>query len=806
MIKVAKKEKGKKRIVLLDTHAILHRAYHAMPDFASSKGEATGALYGLVAMLTKIIGDLEPDYIAACYDLPGKTYRHEAYEEYKGKRLKTDDELVSQIKRSPDIFKAFHIPMYSCPGFEADDMLGTIVEQTKKDDELEVVIASGDMDTLQLVEKRRVKVYTLKKGINDTILYDEKGVVERFGFPPLMLPDYKGLRGDPSDNIIGVKGIGEKTATTLICTFGTIEDMYKKLKKSDEAFKKVGITPRIIQLLKDNEEEALFSKMLATIRRDAPIQFELGKPWKECFVLADAEALFKELEFRTLGNKLKEIVLDEKIAPSTSLGASDGGLFTDEKVSKIPKEELEETLIALWVVDSNLSAPTLEDLLQFAKTDDFVEAKKIVFDELKKRNGTFVYEEIEKPLIPVVREMELFGVKIDRTYLAKLSVDYHKKLDALQKDIWKDAGEEFNINSPKQMGVVLFDKLGLSVKGMKKTAGGERSTKESELEKLVDLHPIIAKILEYRTFQKLLSTYIDSIPNSLDAHNRLHTSLRQAGTTTGRMSSINPNLQNIPIKNELGRNIRRAFVAEKGFCVASFDYSQIELRIAAILSGDEKLLEIFRNGEDVHTAVASYVFNVPFAEVDKEMRRKAKVINFGILYGMGVNALRANLGGTREEAQTFYNDYFARFTTLAAYLDQVKADVERKGYTETLFGRRRYFEGIKSKLPFIRAAAERMAINAPIQGTAADLIKIAMKKIADYIEEEGFGDSVHMTLQVHDEVLFEIEEKLFKKVAPRILQIMEEAMPEDKSRGVRCVANAAYGENWNDVEQLIAAK
>jgi DNA polymerase-1 len=803
MVKIPKKEK--ERLILLDTHAILHRAYHALPEFASSKGEATGALYGLVAMLIKIIGELKPDYIVACYDLPGPTYRHEAYEAYKGKREKTDDDLVAQITRSVDVFKAFHIPMYSCPGFEADDMLGTIAEETKSAKNLQVIIASGDMDTLQLVQGERVNVYTLKKGINDTVLYDEKGVLERFGFTPSLLPDYKGLRGDPSDNIIGIKGIGEKTATTLITTFGTIEEMYGVLKKDTEPFRKVGITPRIIELLKTNEEEAIFSKMLATIRRDAPIKFVLSQPWKEEFVLSDAEALFSELEFRTLGNRLKEVLSGNNAALKFGKKEEEPEQASFNSVSNetVNPEELEETALALWVVDSNITTPDLDDILRFAKIRDFQKAKEFIFRELEKRNGMFVYEDIEKPLLPIIKKMDSTGVKIDKTYLKKLSRDYHKKLSALEAGIWREAGEEFNVNSPKQLGNILFDKLGLGVRNMKKTAGGARSTKESELEKLRDLHPIIPMVMEYREFQKLLSTYIDPIPNLLDSDGRLHTSLQQTGTTTGRMSSTNPNVQNIPIKTELGRNIRNAFVAEKGFAFVACDYSQIELRVAAILSGDEKLLEIFRNNEDVHRSVASHVFNVPPEFVDKEMRRKAKVINFGILYGMGVNALRQNLGGSREEAQTFYNEYFAKFTGITEYLLKTKASAERLGYTETLFGRRRYVEGIKSKIPYIRAAAERMAINAPIQGTATgDLMKIAMKRIAQFIEEGGLDNEVRMLLQVHDELVFEIKSEKVAEVVPEIKRIMESVLTKEQSKGVVCAVNVSVGTSWGDGKEL----
>lgn len=798
------KKSDKKRIVLLDSHAILHRAYHALPDFMSSKGEPTGGLYGLALMLMKIIEELKPDYVIACYDLPQATYRHEAYKDYKAGRAKTDDNLVAQIKRSRDLFTAFSIPMYDKPGFEADDMLGTIVEQLKKTD-VDIVIASGDMDTLQLVDDKKVQVYTLKKGIKDTILYDEDAVKERFGFGPKLLPDYKGLRGDPSDNIIGIKGIGEKTATTLITTFGTVENIYKALKnpkdKEHKEFKKAGITDRIIELLVEGEEEAQFSKMLATIRRDAPIEFKIPeKVWKETVEIKKVEEFFKELEFRTLGVRVKEV-----------LGLTDAfGHENDERTEQeilsssehVDEKLLQETALALSVVDSNIPEPTLEEILAFAKTDSFTKAREVILSEIEKRNLSKVYEEIELPLIPVLQSMHDVGIKVDTKFLKVLSENYHKELEKIQKEIWQHAGEEFNINSPKQLGEVLFTKMGLKAKGQKKTAGGAMSTRESELEKLKDLHPIVKEILRYRELQKLLSTYIDSLPNLLEADGRVHTRYVSIGAATGRMASKDPNLQNIPIKSDLGREIRKAFVAEKGWKLVAFDYSQIELRVAAFLSGDEKLIEIFKSGRDVHTEVAARVFKVAPEKVDKEMRRKAKVINFGILYGMGVNALRANLGGTREEAQNFLNEYFNTFTKLASYLDGTKADAERKGYTETYFGRRRYFEGIKSRLPFIKAAAERMAINAPIQGTEADIIKIAMIRVEEYLRKEKLEGSVKLLLQVHDELVYEIKESELKKVLDPIREIMENVLPLKETKDVPIKTGCEVGDNWGEMQEI----
>ncbi len=784
---------NKKRLVLLDAHAIIHRAYHALPEFATSQGEPTGALYGVATMLIKIIEELNPEYIVACFDLPLPTHRHEAYADYKAGRRGTDEALKVQLERAKDLFRAWGVPIYSEPGFEADDVIGTIVEETKSNKDLEVIIASGDMDTLQLVEDKRVFVYTLKKGINDTILYDEDKVNERFGFGPELLPDFKGLRGDPSDNIIGVKGIGEKTATSLINTFGTIEKIYKALKKGEE-YKKAGITLRVKDLLIENEEEAIFSKTLATIRRDAPLHFALPDHWKNCLNLETLLDLFKTLEFRTMGERVKNLL------NKTEIKGEKGKVIKEKEEPKVEVEEDPELTLALWVIDSNISYPTMEDVFRFTKAKTTEDAWVVIKEELKNRDARNVYENIEKPLIKVVEEMNKCGVKIDKKELERLSKVYHEEQAKLEASIWKDAGMEFNIGSPTQLADVLFKKLDLAGARQKKTSTGKLSTKESELVKLLDAHPIIQKILDYRELSKLLSTYIDSIPKQLDKNNRLHSKFMLAGTTTGRMASQNPNLQNIPIKSALGRAIRNAFIAEEGFSLLTLDYSQIELRIAAILSKDKKLIDIFKKGEDVHTGVASRVFKVAESEVDKEMRRKAKVINFGILYGMGVNALKTNLMTDRKTAQEFYNNYFETFVELSMYLDSVKAEAERKGYTETMFGRRRYFSGFRSPLPYVRAQAERMAINAPIQGTEADIVKIAMKKIDDLIKKKKWNEEVRLILNVHDEIVYEVRDDLLKETETEFKKIMEDVIPEEETLGVPIFAEAGVGKNWGDAK------
>ncbi len=792
---------GKKRLVLLDTHAIIHRAYHAIPDFTSPSGEPTGALYGLVSMLLKIIADLKPDYIAACYDLPGPTMRHEAYAEYKGTRAKTDDALVSQIKRSPKVFEAFGIPTYEREGFEADDLLGTIAHEMAVEKNIDVIIASGDMDMLQCVDDARVRVYTLKKGINDTILYDEKAVKERFGFGPELIPDYKGLRGDPSDNIKGVPGIGEKTATELITGFGSIEKIYTALKKKkgDEAFLKKGIKARMIGLLKEYEEDARFSKALATIRTDAPIAFTLPeKTWSENVDAGKVFALFDEFGFRSLRERARSVLIK-------SSGKEESLEVQQELIPEevIDPTRLSEAQVKLWLLASDFTNPTRDDLLAYTKKTSFAEADieltKLIHAAERVNN---VYEQIERPLIPIVRLMGTHGVLIDSTLLADLAKTYTAELKQIEKSIYAHAGREFNVSSPKQLGEVLFDELHIIPERQKKTAGGQRSTRESELEKIREAHPIVADILEYRELKKLLGTYIENLPLMLDKENRLHAEFLQSGTTTGRMASQNPNLQNIPIQSERGRAIRHAFIAPPGWQLVALDYSQIELRLAAILSGDEKLCAIFKNGRDVHTEVAAQVFHVAPEAVDYEMRRRAKVINFGILYGMGINALRAQLGTTTAETHAFYEEYFGQFKTLSEYLEKTKGFARKYGYTETLFGRRRQFPEMKSALPYVRAQAERMAINAPIQGTQADIIKLAMVRVDEMLTKEGAKDDTHLILQVHDELVYEIRESRVKELTSKIQHIMENVLPEKERRGVPIIAVPKHGANWGEMKPI----
>ncbi|MDB5254886.1 MAG: polA [Candidatus Nomurabacteria bacterium] len=750
------KKEDKKTIVLLDSHAIIHRAYHALPNFANSDGAPTGALYGLLTMIIRMVEELKPDYVVAAYDLPKPTFRHQVYEQYKAGRVKAEDDLIAQLKTSREVFEALGIPVLDAEGFEADDVLGTLVSQLKTHKDLNVIIASGDMDTLQLVDKKKVQVFTLKKGITDTVLYDEEGVKERYGFEPIQLIDYKGLRGDPSDNIIGVPGIGEKTATTIIQEFGSIEKLYAALEKDPANGKKAGLTDRIINILLEHKDDAFFSKTLATIRLDAPITYELPEQtFKESVKEEAVMNLIAKYEFSSLTARAKRVFHFETVVPKED----------------VDEELLRKASIGLWIISSEHTNASYEVILERTHTKTLAEAYDVITKELEKKNLMPIFESIEEPLIPIIFEMERYGILIDQEYFQTLQTRMKEQLEGIEKSIVEQTGVKINLNSPKQLSELLFVTLGLVPKGKQK-ASGAFTTNAEQLEELRDAHPIIPMLLEYREVQKLLTTYVEALLGHVKEDGRVHATFMQNGTTTGRFSSTNPNLQNIPIKGNSGKEIRHGFVAGKGNVYIGSDYSQIELRVLAMLCGDEKLIETFRKGEDIHMTVAASMFNVPHAEVTNDMRRKAKVINFGILYGMGITALQKNLGTTRAEAQQFHDAYFAAFPKIREYLESTKDYARKHGFTETIFGRRRYYPGINASAPFLRAIAERTATNAPIQGTNADIVKIAIKLIDEDLKKAGLLDKVHLILQIHDELVYEADEK----VAEQAEQIIVDAM------------------------------
>ncbi len=896
----------KNRFVIIDGNAILHRAWHAMPPLSTKDGRVVSAAYGFTVMLMKVLSDLKPTHLAVTFDLPGGTFRHEAFEAYKAHRVKQPDELYAQIPMVKEVLEGFHLPVFEMPGFEADDVIGTLSKKAPKD--TEVIIVTGDRDTLQLVDAR-TRVYTQRKGMSDIVIYDEAAVRARYGLDPAQMIDFKAICGDPSDNLPGLKGIGEKGATELLKKYGTIEQIYAAAKKSPNDFK-----PRMLQALIAGEKDVPLSKKMVTIVRDLPLDFSLAKTKVTPPDFEKLRAVFQDLEFRTLLPKVEkdfgvkatkgkrsEISKGAKtdgrqnsrqVKKTGVVGAKEfAGLFKDAARLAIrfgyeggdriaPKwstiaaydgvnaavcrcensalakpilellaraqakigHDVKEDLVALLSAGATLGG-TLEDVmllsylmnpgsrahdlsaLVFELTGREIQAQASLFAEensssladevrwiwelhaklekkLSDEGLSNVYETIERPLLPVLATMEAHGIRVDAAFLKKMETKMRARIDDVTKSIVKAAGGDFNINSPAQLQQVLFEKLGLSTKGIKKTSTGQLSTGADELEKLRGLHPIIGDIFEHREYSKLLSTYVAAIPALINPRtHRLHTHFNQAVAATGRLSSSNPNLQNIPIRTELGREIRKAFVADAGKLLIAADYSQFELRIAASIAEDPKMMEAFKKGADIHTETAAAIWDIEPDQVSFEQRRAAKAINFGILYGMGANSLAANAGLSREEASNFIKKYLDVYKGLKGYMEQSKAQARSLGYVETLFGRRRFLPDINSGVPYLRAEAERMAINMPIQGTQADIIKLAMLKLHERIAAEyGLGPDadVKMLLQVHDELVFEVKEALVPKVAVWIRTLMEETV----SLKVPIDVEVEVGKNWGDLESL----
>ncbi|MCB9808853.1 hypothetical protein H6776_00450 [Candidatus Nomurabacteria bacterium] len=801
------KKTSHETLVLLDAHAIIHRAYHALPDFSNADGEPTGALFGLITMLLGVVKEFKPDYIAAAYDLPGKTFRHEAYADYKGGRKETEDALKHQLQSSRGVCEAFNIPIFDAPGFEADDMVGTIVEQVishKEYQDIDIVIATGDMDLMQLITGDRVRVFTLRKGIKDTIIYNEQAVMDRFGFGPELLTDYKGLRGDTSDNIIGIKGIGEKTATQLLVLYGSLENLYEHIHTNRQQLIDDGVKERIVKLLEEHEAEALFSKGLATIRLDAPITYSFpSDTWIDSLNKDRLLEMCRRYQFRSLVPRIEGLFAES----TQGAGAAADGQ-SEEAASAQPADALSPDTarrlgVMLWVMNPETTHPTAEEVFEHMGVTTAEEAEKALVKKLTEMNLLKVFTKIEEPLLPLMKKIQETGVMIDRKVLSDLAQEYSKTLEKLEQKIHTHAGHEFNVRSTQQLSEVLFEELGLPTKGVKKTKAGGYSTKESILEKLYDEHAIIKDLLEYRELHKLVSTYLEPLADHIGDDGRLHSELLQDGTVTGRFASQNPNLQNIPIRSEQGRVIRKAFIAAPGYSLVACDYSQIELRIAAMLSQDEYMTRVFNEGGDIHAAVAARVFGVNPEDIDYEQRRRAKIINFGMLYGMGVTALQKQLGTDRKEAQSFYNAYFEQFPAITKYLEDTKEFARTHGYTETMFGRKRFFSNITSKLPFIRAMAERMAINAPIQGTEADLIKLVMHQIDQWITKHKLETEVKMVMQVHDEIVFEIKDEKIEEVVPELVKLMQSAFDQDWidiTPALPIKVDYGVGKNWFEVK------
>ncbi len=918
--------KNTSKFLIFDGNAIVHRSFHALPPTMTTKtGEQVNAVYGFASFLLKAIKEFKPTYCAVSFDLKGPTFRHVEYTEYKATRVKAPDELYAQFDRVKELVRALNIPIYELQGFEADDVIGTVAELVH--DKIDTIIVTGDMDAIQLVDESTF-VYAMSRGVSESVLYDVKAVKARYDFNPIQMIDYKALRGDPSDNIPGVKGVGEKTATELIKEFGDIETLYKEI-ESKTVEQLSSIKPRIIGLLIEHKETAFLSKRLATIRRDAEIDFNLENCRFGRFDLHSALDLFTEMEFRTLLPRLKELA-DDTIEPEakfarnvvkadyklintekdfanflkdlkkqkvfafdtettgldnftdTLLGMSfawhegkayfinladlnSGSLFAgaandgwlkkiapvlaDKKVNKYGhniKFDLKavwsvgldlqgiagDTMIASYLINpdnrqNNLDALALRELnFEKINKDDLLGKgkNKINFNQvpldrlslyaaedaditwrlaekldkdLKKAELKKLYEEIELPLITVLARMENHGVLLDKDYFHKLDKEIDKQINKLTAQIYELAGQEFNINSVQQLRNILFEELEISTKGIAKTKTGH-STGADELEKMRDAHPIVPLILDYRELAKLSSTYAKALPKLVNQKTgRLHTSYNQTVAATGRLSSTAPNLQNIPMRTDLGRQIRKGFVAPTGRILLSLDYSQIELRLAAHMTGDETMIETFKNGGDIHRTTAAKINNVTEDEVTREMRSAAKAINFGLLYGQGPHGLAQSAGIGYMEARNFIEAYFANFSSVKKFMDNIIVEARANGYVETLLGRRRYLPEINSSVIMLAKSAERSAINAPIQGTAADMIKLAMIEVDKLIETKYKGQ-VKMIMQVHDELVFELDKSLITEVISDVRPIMENVLKLD----VPILVDAKAGENWEEMGKI----
>jgi len=814
-----------KTLLLIDTNSFIHRAFHALPPFTGPEGQPTGALYGLTNTLLKLVKDKKPDYIAAALDRKEPTFRKKKYKEYKAHRPKAPDELIAQIIEAPTLLHALGIPTFSKAGFEADDVIGTLA-RTFKSKDVHIIILTGDLDMLQLVEKG-VTVEVPRKGLSDIREYDAKAVEERFGVDPARVPDYKGLVGDTSDNIPGVPGVGPKTAASLLQEFTTVENLYKKIKESHKFAKK--ILP--------HKEDAILSKWLATIRQDVPLDATKENttyiPPKDDALIATLKKFgFRSLVSRFEKNEGSEPQEIKKAKSKTSNTTDDNTIFIPnaehlkthpdaltskkEKVAYDWKEILKSlgnpplTLpifdihIAGWLLnpskkDVSLDALTKRFFNTTYESDEEALRELYVYctKKIKEYELTRVFTEIEMPLIPILAKMEARGIGIDTAALETLQKTLAGELEALEKNIYAQAKKEFNINSSQQVAEVLFDDLGIT-DGIKKTATGKRSTREEVLHEIKNAHPIIPLLLEYREVFKVSSTYADPLKELGEKDGRIHTTYVQTGTATGRLSSRDPNLQNIPQGSRWAKPIRNAFRANEGYTFLTFDYSQLELRLLAHVSGDAHMRAAFENNEDIHALSAAKVFKLPIEKVTPEIRRVAKTLNFGIVYGMGPRALSRTSDISLQEAKTFIQEYFHSFPDIRPWQEERKKEAETRGYVETENGRRRWFEKAELSHPRTRGEVERMAINMPIQGLNADILKLAMISVTQTIERKEWSKKIHLLLTIHDELLFEVADDILKEVTKTLQECMESVY----TLTVPLKVEAKAGKRWGEMKTI----
>ena len=768
-----------KTLLLIDAYAMIFRAYYAFikAPRMNSKGENTSAIFGFAVTLEDLVKKINPTHIGVAFDPAGGTFRHEAYEQYKAQRPETPEDIRKAVPVIKNLLAAMNIPVLEVPGFEADDVIGTLAKQGEQAG-FEVYMATPDKDYGQLVSNRIFMYRPRHTGGFE--LMGPKEVCEKYDIKhQTQIIDLLGLMGDASDNIPGCKGVGEKTAVALLRQFGTIEYM---LKHTDE------IKGALRTKVETQAEEIKFSRFLATIRTDIPITLDEPLLAKKEPNIEALTALYRELEFNTLLKKLGPSPLNppslaEKPAPKKSKPAdpSQLDLFASSEDEPITNEQ------------SPITNDTIENrLCQYLLNPEvaFNPYKEPDWETLKADQALWkLYNEVELPLVDVLRDMEAAGVRIDVDKLRQAETVLSAELNEIEQKIYDLAGTTFNINSPKQVGELLFDKLQLDPKA-KKSKTGQYSTSEEVLLAIKEKHPVVGLILEYRALSKLITTYISALPGYIAADGKIHTTYNQTVTATGRLSSSNPNLQNLPIRSERGRFIREAVIPDDGCLFLSADYSQIELRLMAHFSQDEHLLAAFRNGQDIHAATAAKIFGIPLDQVTKDQRRQAKTANFGIIYGISAFGLSQQLDCSRTEAKQLIDDYFAAFPRVIEYIESQKELARQKGYAETLFGRKRYLPDIHSQNATVRSFAERNAVNAPIQGTAADIIKIAMVSIHRRFKEENL--QAQMIMQVHDELNFNVPAAEVDRVREIVVSEMQNAV----QLSVPLIAECGVGNNW----------
>jgi len=842
-------------LALIDGNSIAYRAFYALPeDLATKSGQVTNAVFGFTRMLIRLLKDFHPDGIAVAWDVSRQTFRTETYPEYKAQREKAPDHFRSQLPLIDEVLQSLQIRQLRMEGYEADDLIATLTKNAVEGG-WEVLIVTGDRDAFQLVGGPVRVVYT-RRGISDTIIADEAYVEERYGIRPDQYVEYAALRGDTSDNLPGVPGVGEKTASRLVADHGGLDAIYTAI--ADQ-------TPKLRESLAAHREQVFLNKDLMTLVDDLDIGVAIEDLHTQEWDRLAVKDLFDSLEFHSMWADLEEAlpsaagvaeVLEvesrlvtspaeiAEIATSSTLVAalvtsagepfglavatgpgqsvvvpfSDAGPLLsalESGSSSLVGHDLKElvralldldhdvarlemdTALAAYIINPSQRTYDLEALverwldIELASPDHEAAAGTLPFDtgpdldsegrrieavrrlaemmraELDDRDELELFDEFELPLVPVLARMEHVGIGVDRAYLEEMGADLRERLNRLDAQVQELAGEPFNVNSTDQLRLILFDKLGLPV--IKKTSTGKPSTDASVLKKMD--HPLVDALLEYRELEKLRSTYVDGYLPLVDADGRIHTRFNQMAATTGRLSSDRPNLQNIPVRSESGRTIRRAFIAGEGAEFLVADYSQIELRVLAHMSGDPFLLEAFRVGSDIHTATAARVWGLTEDEVTVEQRRRAKMINFGLLYGMEAFGLADRLGISREEARDQIDAYFSQFVQVKEFMSAVVTQARNQGYTTTLFGRRRYLPELKSDNFRIRQMGERMALNAPVQGTSADIIKKAMIELDRGLRQGGFESA--LILQIHDELILECPQAEMSVVEKLVVETME---------------------------------